>query len=122
MNEKQFNKNKKWISWMLADWYPGVKVAWSGTDPSIEIPDDLVEKQNEIISAVQKLISYCGGEAVFYPEQAFATDEKDNTTWVDGLIGDRSWSLRARLFATALVVLLTLALLAAVIRVEGWAV
>jgi len=73
VNMKQFKKNKKWINKQIAHQYPGVKVHWSGFTPSIECPEELWPAHNEIIQAVQGLISQCGGDADFYPERAAAS-------------------------------------------------
>ena len=72
MNVKQFLKNIDYINRKLGKQYPGVILIWPvDGDPNLQIPDERFCEQDEIIQYTHKLIRQCGGEAEFYPEQAY---------------------------------------------------
>jgi hypothetical protein len=54
----------------LSKKYPGARLEWSGDDPTLIIPDPLIEQQTEIIQFACDLWSAWGGEVVFFPERA----------------------------------------------------
>jgi len=61
---------KATISRKLNKRFSGVKIKWHGDDPTLVLPDDLENKQKEIIKFTELLGNSFGNIFEFYPERA----------------------------------------------------
>ena len=57
----------------LANEYPGTAIKWNGGDPILVIPDEFINKADEIVKFATKLWEAWGGSVEFYPERAVKT-------------------------------------------------
>lgn len=61
---------KKEIETQLAEQFPGVGVKWDGDNPTLVIPDVMIEQSETIVEFASALFTEMGGEVEFYPDQA----------------------------------------------------
>ena len=61
---------KQLLEKALTKEHQGATIKWNGDNPTLIIPDELKNKETEIIEYITNLWSAWGGEVKFHPEKA----------------------------------------------------